>query len=72
MIVSVIDSRNDAAAAKIDLLGMRIGEGRDDRGVAGGNNAFAANGETVVRLGEVIAAAGEPTAAFRGRLDLSW
>jgi phosphoribosylformylglycinamidine cyclo-ligase len=34
--------------------------------------AFAANGETVVRLGEVIAAAGEPPAAFRGRLDLSW
>jgi phosphoribosylformylglycinamidine cyclo-ligase len=34
--------------------------------------AFAANGETVVRLGEVIAAAGEPAAAFRGRLDLSW
>jgi phosphoribosylformylglycinamidine cyclo-ligase len=34
--------------------------------------AFAANGETVVGLGEVIDAAGEPTAAFRGRLDLSW
>ena len=34
--------------------------------------AFAANGETFVQLGEVIAAAGEPTAAFRGRLDLSW
>ena len=34
--------------------------------------AFAANGETVVRLGEVIADAGEPAAAFRGRLDLSW
>jgi len=34
--------------------------------------AFAANGETVVQLGEVIAAAGEPTAAFRGRFDLSW
>jgi phosphoribosylformylglycinamidine cyclo-ligase len=34
--------------------------------------AFAANGETVVRLGEVIADAGEPPAAFRGRLDLSW
>jgi phosphoribosylformylglycinamidine cyclo-ligase len=34
--------------------------------------AFAANGETIVRLGEVIAAAGEPAAAFRGRLDLSW
>jgi phosphoribosylformylglycinamidine cyclo-ligase len=33
--------------------------------------AFVANGETVVRLGEVVAAAGEPTAAFRGRLDLS-
>ena len=34
--------------------------------------ALAANGETVVQLGEVTAAAGEPTAAFRGRLDLSW
>src|SRR5580704_13274933 len=34
--------------------------------------AFAANGETVMRLGEVIADAGEPAAAFRGRLDLSW
>ena len=34
--------------------------------------AFAANGETIVRLGEVIADAGEPAAAFRGRLDLSW
>ena len=34
--------------------------------------AFAANGETVVRLGEVIADAGEPAAAFRGRLELSW
>ena len=34
--------------------------------------AFAANGETVVRLGEVIADAGEPAAALRGRLDLSW
>ena len=34
--------------------------------------AFVANGETAVRLGEVVAAAGEPTAAFRGRLDLSW
>jgi phosphoribosylformylglycinamidine cyclo-ligase len=32
---------------------------------------FAANGETVVRLGEVIEAAGEPRVAFRGRLDLA-
>jgi phosphoribosylformylglycinamidine cyclo-ligase len=34
--------------------------------------AFAANGETVVRLGEVIAADGEPAAVFRGHLDLAW
>jgi phosphoribosylformylglycinamidine cyclo-ligase len=33
---------------------------------------FTANGETVARLGEVIAAAGEPAAVFRGHLDLSW
>lgn len=33
---------------------------------------FAAHGETVVRLGEVIAAPGEPHVTFRGRLDLSW
>jgi phosphoribosylformylglycinamidine cyclo-ligase len=33
---------------------------------------FAANGETVVRLGEVIAADGEPAAVFRGHLDLAW
>jgi phosphoribosylformylglycinamidine cyclo-ligase len=32
---------------------------------------FTANGETVVRLGEVIEAAGEPHVAFRGRLDLA-
>jgi phosphoribosylformylglycinamidine cyclo-ligase len=32
---------------------------------------FTANGETVVRLGEVIKAAGEPRVAFRGRLDLA-
>jgi phosphoribosylformylglycinamidine cyclo-ligase len=34
--------------------------------------AFAANGESVVRLGEVIAADGEPAAVFRGHLDLAW
>jgi phosphoribosylformylglycinamidine cyclo-ligase len=33
---------------------------------------FAANGETVVRLGEVVAATGEPRTEFRGQLDLSW
>jgi phosphoribosylformylglycinamidine cyclo-ligase len=32
---------------------------------------FTANSETVVRLGEVIKAAGEPRVAFRGRLDLA-
>jgi phosphoribosylformylglycinamidine cyclo-ligase len=32
---------------------------------------FTANGETVVRLGEAIEAAGEPSVAFRGRLDLA-
>jgi phosphoribosylformylglycinamidine cyclo-ligase len=33
---------------------------------------FAANGETVARLGEVVAATGEPRTEFRGQLDLSW
>ncbi len=33
---------------------------------------FAAHGETVVRLGEVVAAPGEPRVIFRGRLDLAW
>ena len=33
---------------------------------------FAANGETVVRLGEVVAASGDQRVNFRGRLDLSW
>jgi len=33
---------------------------------------FAAHGETVVPLGEVIAGSGEPKVEFRGRLDLSW
>jgi phosphoribosylformylglycinamidine cyclo-ligase len=32
---------------------------------------LTANGETAVRLGEVIKAAGEPHVAFRGRLDLA-
>jgi phosphoribosylformylglycinamidine cyclo-ligase len=33
---------------------------------------FAANGETVVRLGAVINETGEPRVHFRGRLDLAW
>jgi phosphoribosylformylglycinamidine cyclo-ligase len=33
---------------------------------------FAANGETVVRLGEIVAAAGGASVGFRGQLDLSW
>jgi phosphoribosylformylglycinamidine cyclo-ligase len=33
---------------------------------------FSENGETVVRLGEVVAAGTAPPVAFRGSLDLSW
>jgi phosphoribosylformylglycinamidine cyclo-ligase len=33
---------------------------------------FAAHGETVVRLGEVVAGRGAERVEFRGRLDLSW
>lgn len=33
---------------------------------------FAANGETVVRLGKVIKDTGEARVHFRGRLDLAW
>jgi len=32
---------------------------------------FSANGETVVKLGEVVAGRGEPRVDFRGRLDLA-
>jgi phosphoribosylformylglycinamidine cyclo-ligase len=34
--------------------------------------SFAANGETVVQLGEVVAATGGARVDFRGRLNLSW
>ncbi len=44
----------------------------DPVGAAAAGEQFAANGETVVRLGEVIAAPGEARVDFRGRLDLSW
>ena len=33
---------------------------------------FTANGETVVRLGEIVAADGDARVDLRGRLDLSW
>jgi hypothetical protein len=32
---------------------------------------FIGHGETVVRLGEVVAGSGAPVVNFRGRLDLS-
>jgi phosphoribosylformylglycinamidine cyclo-ligase len=44
----------------------------DAEGAEQACEAFTANGETVVRLGEVIAADGEPAAVFRGHLDLAW
>jgi len=34
--------------------------------------SFAANGETVVTLGEVISADGDARVAFQGHLDLTW
>jgi phosphoribosylformylglycinamidine cyclo-ligase len=34
--------------------------------------AFAGHGETVVRLGEVVAAPSAPAVRYRGKLDLSW
>ncbi len=34
--------------------------------------SFTASGETVVRLGEVIKAAGKPRVNFRAQLDLTW
>ncbi len=36
------------------------------------SECFAANGETVVRLGEVVASSGAARVDFRGRLDLTW
>jgi phosphoribosylformylglycinamidine cyclo-ligase len=44
-----------------------------DRGTADAAcAAFAKNGETVVRLGEVVAASGPERVGFRGHLDLSF
>ncbi len=44
----------------------------DPGGAASACEHFAANGETVVRLGEVIAGGGESRVEFSGNLDLSW
>ena len=44
----------------------------DPGGAAAASEQFAANGETVVRLGEVVAGSGEPRVEFSGSLDLSW
>ena len=44
----------------------------DADAAAAASERFAANGETVVRLGEVVAGDGDARVDFRGRLDLSW
>ena len=44
----------------------------DPRGAEAASAQFAANGETVVRLGEVTTASDEARVGFRGHLDLSW
>jgi phosphoribosylformylglycinamidine cyclo-ligase len=36
------------------------------------NQQLRANGETVVRLGEVVVSSGDPRVDFAGSLDLSW
>ncbi len=43
----------------------------DPIGAKAASDCFAANGETVVQLGEVVPATGEARVSFRGRLDLS-
>ena len=44
----------------------------DANAAAAACEQFTANGETVVRLGEIVAADGDARVDFRGRLDLSW
>ena len=44
----------------------------DPRTADAASECFAANGETVVRLGEVVKATGDAGVEYRGRLDLSW
>ena len=43
----------------------------DRSGADAASECFAKNGETVIRLGEVVAAGGGSAVAFRGHLDLS-
>jgi phosphoribosylformylglycinamidine cyclo-ligase len=43
----------------------------DANGAAAASECFTANGETVVRLGEVVAGGGDAHVDFRGRLNLS-
>jgi phosphoribosylformylglycinamidine cyclo-ligase len=51
-------------------VGMVVVLGRD--GADAASEQFSKTGETLVRLGEVIAASGGPPVIFRGQLDLSW
>ena len=51
-------------------IGMIAVLDRDAADAASG--CFAANGEHVVRLGEVVDAGGQARVDFRGRLDLAW
>ena len=44
----------------------------DANAAAAAREQFTANGETVVRLGEIVAADSDARVDFRGRLDLSW
>jgi phosphoribosylformylglycinamidine cyclo-ligase len=44
----------------------------DKSGAAAASERFAAHGETVVPLGEVVAADGDAGVRFRGHLDLAW
>jgi phosphoribosylformylglycinamidine cyclo-ligase len=44
----------------------------DRSGADAASECFAKNGETVVRLGEVMAASGGNSVQYRGHLDLSW
>jgi phosphoribosylformylglycinamidine cyclo-ligase len=43
----------------------------DPGGAKAASDSFAANGETVIQLGEVVPASGDARISFRGRLDLS-
>jgi phosphoribosylformylglycinamidine cyclo-ligase len=44
----------------------------DSRGAKAASERFAALGETVVALGEVVAAKDGARVGFRGHLDLAW